>query len=154
MTDCQLQTSTMFCYRVDLLYLKHEIPGHMYAADLSEGLPLWRVAQLVQEEIDDYGLVVGVREEGEGVVIAHYQVDTSAHHTPFAMEEAYFYRLEWRELKDGSLATMYVANASNDVPLWRIAELMQNRIGEQGFIVAIDDVRTGLALLPPQDAAS
>jgi hypothetical protein len=49
---------------------------------------------------------------------------------------------------------MYVANASNDVPLWRIAELMQSRIGEQGFIVAIDDVRTGLALLPPQDTAS
>jgi hypothetical protein len=154
MTNDPLQTSTMYCYRVDWLHLEREIPRRMYVASLSDDLPLWKVAQLVQERINDDGLVVGVRDEGEGVVIMHNQTAIVASPTSLAIEAAYFYRVEWRELEQGSLITTYVVNASDDVPLWRIAELFQSRIEEHSFIVAIDDVRAGLALLPLRDPES
>jgi hypothetical protein len=49
---------------------------------------------------------------------------------------------------------MYVANASDDVPLWRIAELFQGQIEKHRLMVAIDDVRAGLALLSARVAGS
>jgi hypothetical protein len=154
MTNDRLQTSTMYCYRVDWLDLEHEIPRQMHVADVTDRLPAWRIAQLVQERIGDDGLVTSIRDKGEGFVIMHNQIEIVASHTSLAIEAAYFYRVEWRELKQGSLATTYVANASDDVPLWRIAELFQSRIEEHSFIVAVDDVRAGLALLPLRDPES
>ena len=97
MTGNRLQTSTMRCYRVDWLDLEHEIPRHLHVADVTDGLPAWRIAQLVQERIGDDGLVTSIRDKGEGFVIMHTQLGKGARHTSLVIEEAYFYRVEWRE---------------------------------------------------------
>ena len=154
MTNNRLQTSTTRCYRVDWLDLENEIPKKMHVADVTDGIPVWRIAQLVQERIDDDGLVIGVRDKGDGVVIMHNQVETGASHTSLGIEEAYFYRIELQEPKQRFPTVTYVANASDDAPLWRIAEVFQSRIEEHSFVVAIDEVSSGLAILPRQDAES
>lgn len=154
MTNNRLQTSTMHCYRVDWIDLEHEIPRQLHVADVTDSLPAWRIAQLVQEWIGDDGLVTGIRDKGKGFVITHNQVEKDVRHTSLAREEADFYRVELQVSRQRLPSITYVANASDDVPLWRIAELFQDQIDKHRLIVAIDDVRVGLALLPAGDPGS
>jgi hypothetical protein len=42
---------------------------------------------------------------------------------------------------------MHVANVTDDVPLWQIARLVQDKIDDHGFVVAVEDVGGGMAIL-------
>lgn len=69
------------------------------------------------------------------------------------MTEANFYEVTWHDEYDLPHRT-YVANVTADLPLGEITHLAQERLDACGVVVAIEDLGTGVAVLPGAESAA